>query len=136
MAEDIRQNFGTDTAVTITLDSLADGSSATSNAIDLGSPGPFALSLEAKLDGAGAGATGDCDLYAQWSNDNSDFSDDENDYWFDAVKLNGTTAVIKSGIVLPVAARYCKIRVENNAGAGLASSGNALRYVPVSVDQA
>lgn len=134
MAEDIRQNFGSDTAVTITLDSLADGSDATSNAIDLGNPGPFALSLEAKLDGAGAGATEVCEVYAQWSNDNSDFSDSDNDLPVGVVQMNGTTAVVKV-FALGVAARYLKLRVKNDSGAALASSGNSLRYVPVSVDQ-
>ena len=135
MAEDIRQNFGADTAVTISLDDLADGSDAASNAIDLGNPGPFALAIEAKLDGAGAGATGLCELYAQWSNDNSDFSDSDNDLLIGAVQMNGTAAVVKV-LAAPVHARYLKLRVENASGAALASSGNALRYVPVSVDQA
>ena len=135
MAEDIRQNFGADTAVTITLASLADGSSAVSSAIDLGNPGPFSLTLEVQLDGSGAGNTGNVDLYAQWSNDNTDFSDSGNDHWFDMVTMNGTTAVIKV-LTLPVLARYLKIRVENNSGAALNSTGNAIRTVPVSVDQA
>ena len=134
MAEDIRQNFGTDTAVTITLDNLADGSSATSNAVDLGSPGPFALSLEAKLDGVGAGATGLCEVYAQFSNDNADFSDSGNDLLVGVVEMNGTTAVVKV-FAAPVHARHAKFRVENQSGAALASAGNTLRYVPVSVDQ-
>ena len=135
MAEDIRQNFGTDTAITISLDDLADGSSATSNAIDLGNPGPFALALEAKLDGAGAGATGVCAIHAQWSNDNTDFSDSGNDLLIGVVQMNGTTAVIKV-LNVPVRARYLKLRVANDSGAALAASGNTLRYVPLSVDQA
>ncbi len=134
MAEDIRQNFGTDTAVTITLANLADGSDATSNAIDLGSPGPFALSLEAKLDGSAAGNTGLVEIYAQWSNENTDFSDSGNDLLIGAVQMNGTTAVIKV-FAASVHARYVKFRAENNSGAALAASGNTLRYVPVSVDQ-
>ncbi len=134
MAEDIRQNFGIDTAVTITLDNLANGSSATSSAVDLGNPGPFALSLEAKLDGSAAGNTGNVDIYAQWSNENTDFSDPLNDLLIGTVTMNGTTAVIKV-FAAPVHARYVIIRAENNSGAALAATGNALRYVPVSVDQ-
>ena len=134
MAEDIRQNFGTDTAITITPNSLTDGSSATSNSIDLGSPGPFAISIEAKLDGT-ASSTALCEFYAQWSNDDTDFSDSDNDMFFGTVDMNGTTAVIKI-LYLPVFARYLKIRVLNNSGATLESSGNTLRYVPITVDQA
>ena len=135
MAEDIRQNFGTDSAVTISLDSLANAASVVSSALDLGSPGPFALSLEAKLDGNAAGNTGLVEIYAQWSNENSDFSDSLNDLLIGAVQMNGTTAVVKV-FAAPVHARYVKFRAENNSGAALAASGNTLRYVPVSVDQA
>ena len=135
MAEDIRQNFGTDTAVTIALASLADAASAVSDAIDLGTPGPFALSIEAKLDGSAAGNTGPVEIFAQWSNENTDFSDSGNDLLIGAVQMNGTTAVIKV-FAVSVHARYVKFRVANNSGAALAASGNTLRYVPVSVDQA
>ncbi len=134
MAEDIRQNFGTDTAVTISLDSLADAASVVATAKDLGSPGPFALSLEVKLDGVAAGATGLVEIYAQWSNENADFSDSDNDLLVGAVQMNGTTAAVKV-FTMPVHARHVKFRVFNNSGAALASAGNALRYVPVSVDQ-
>jgi len=134
MAEDIRQNFGADTAITITLASLANGSSATSNAINLGSPGPFALSLEAKLDGNAAGNTGLVEIYAQWSNENTDFSDSGNDMLVGVVQMNGTTAVIKV-FAVPVHAQYVKFRAANESGAALAATGNAMQYVPVSVDQ-
>lgn len=135
MAEDIRQNFGADTAVTISLDSLADAASVVATALDLGNPGPFALSLEIKLDGASASNTGLAEIYAQWSNENTDFSDSDNDLLIGAVRMNGTTAVIKV-FIAPVHARYVKFRVANESGAALAASGNSLRYVPVSVDQA
>jgi hypothetical protein len=135
MAEDIRQNFAADSAVTISLDSLANGSSEVSSAVDLGAVAPFALSLEIKLDGASASNTGLCEIYAQFSNDNSDFSDSDNDLLVGAVQMNGTTAVIKV-MSMPVLARYVKLRVANASGAALESSGNAIRYAPVSVDQA
>ena len=138
MAQDIRQDFGTDSAVTIALDGLANGSSATSNAIDLGNPGPFALSLEVTLNGTSASNTERADVYAQWSNDNADFSDSGNDLLVGTVVLNGTTGVIKV-LSVPVFARHVKIRVENNSGDALSSgspSENFVRYVPISVDQA
>ena len=135
MAEDIRQNFGADSAVTIALNSLADGSSVVSSAIDLGNPGPFALTLEAKLDGNAAGNTGLVEILAQWSNENTDFTDSGNDLLVGVVQMKGTAAVIKV-LTVPVHARYVKFRVFNNSGAALAASGNAIRYVPVSVDQA
>ena len=135
MAEDIRQNFGTDTAVTISLNSLADGSDVTATAVDLGNPGPFALTLEIKLDGASASNTALVEVYAQWSNENTDFSDSGNDLLVGVVRMNGTTAVIKV-FTLPVHARHVRFRAANESGAALAASGNTLRYVPVSVDQA
>lgn len=135
MAADIQQNYGTDTAVTISLDNLANGSSVVSSAIDLGNPGPFSLTLEMLLNGAGAGATGMAEIYAQWSNDNSDFSDAGNDLLVGVVRLNGTTAV-KKVMAMPVHARYLQLRAFNNSGAALSASANAIRYVPVTVDQA
>jgi hypothetical protein len=134
MAEDIRQNFGADTAITITLNSLGNGSSAVSSAIDLGNPGPFSLTIEALLDGSAAGNTGNVEIYAQWSNDNSDFSDSLNDLLVGTVRMNGTTAVGKV-FSMPVHARYLQLRAANNSGAALNSSGNTLRFVPVTVDQ-
>ena len=135
MAEDIRQHFGTDTAVTIALNSLADGADVVSSVIDFGNPGPFEASLEAKLNGASAAATGRCDIYAQFSNDNTDFSDSDNDLFVASVQMNGTAGVVKSGIIVPVDARYGRLRVANGAGAALGSSGNTLGFVPKSVDQ-
>lgn len=134
MAEDIRQDFGTDTGVTITLASLANGSSAVSSAIDLGAVAPFALSLEAKLTGSSASNTGLVEVYAQVSNDNADFSNSGNDLLVGIVQMNGTAAVIKV-FAVPVHARYLKLRVANASGAALAATGNSMNYVPVSVDQ-
>ena len=134
MAEDIRQNFGADTAITITLNSLGNGSSAASSAIDLGNPGPFSLTLEALLNGSAAGNTGNVEVYAQWSNDNTDFSDTLNDLLVGAARLNGTTAVSKV-FSMPVHARYLRLRAANTSGAALNSSGNTLRFVPITVAQ-
>jgi hypothetical protein len=134
MAEDIRQNFGTDTAIAISLNSLADAASVVATALDLGNPGPFALTLEVTLDGSAAGNTGLVEIYAQWSNENTDFSDSGNDLLVGVVQMNGTTAVIKVFSV-PVQARYVKFRAANRSGAALAATGNMMRYVPVSVDQ-
>ena len=134
MAEDIRQNFGTDTPVTIALDSLANATSVVSSAVNVGSPGPFTLSLEVKLAGLSASNTGNVDIYAQFSNDNADFSDSGNDLLVGTVGLNGTTGVIKT-LSMPVLAQYVKLRAQNNSGDALAASGNTIRYVPISVDQ-
>ena len=131
---DIKQDFGSDTPITITLNSLANGSSATSDAINLGQPGPFAMSLEIKLNGNSGSNTLNAEIYAQFSNDNTDFSDSGRDLLVGTVNLNGTTGVIKV-ISVPVFARYVKIRVANNSGDALAASGNTLRYVPISVNQ-
>lgn len=130
----IKQDFGIDTAITITLASLADDGEVTSSAIDLGDPGPFALSIEAKLDGNTASATSMVEIYAAWSNENTDFSDNLNDNLVGTVQLNGVTAVIKV-FGFPVIARYLKLRVLNKSGAALTAAGNTLRYVPITVDQ-
>lgn len=138
MAEDIRQNFGTEAAVTIALDGLANGSGATSNAIDLGQPGPFALALKVDLEGSSASNTDNCEVYAKFSNDGTDFGDDGNDLLVGVVAMNGAAGVRKL-LSVPVLARHLKIRVNNASGAALGSSGspsaNDVKYVPIAVDQ-
>lgn len=135
MADDIRQNFGTPTAATITLDSLANGTSATSSAIDLGNPGPFGVNLECKINGASASNTDLVEIYAQWSDDNTDFDSEGNDHHVGVVDLNGTTAQSKTFRV-PVTSRYVKIRAKNASGDALAASGSSITYTTVAVDQA
>ena len=142
MAEDIRQNIDLSaTAVTITLTSLANNAIATSNAIDLGASVtggvalPFALSLEVILTGSAAGNTGNVEIYAKWSEDNSKFDDDLNDMLVGVVTMNGTAEVVKVRAI-PVEAQYLKLRVRNASGAALAAGGNSLSYRAVAVDQA
>lgn len=135
MAEDLRQNFSADGLITTSgLDSLADGSEIVSSSIDFGNPGDFAATIETKLDGL-SGGVGLVEIYAQWSNDDSDFSDALNDLPVCTVQMDTTTAVIKVW-ELPVITQYVKLRILNNSGAALAASGNVLRQLGRTVDQA
>lgn len=136
MAEDIRQNWGSVATVTATgLQALANAAAATTDTVDLGNPGPFALALEAKLMCTGSTATGNVDVYAKYSHDNSDFSDSSNDLLVGTVRIAGATQGLKI-MAIPVHAQYLKLRFSNNIAGPLATGGHSLTFKPVSVDQA
>ena len=135
MAQDLTQDIGSQSSFTITINSVADGSDATSSTVDLGAPTPFAINLTANFDGNSASNTDLCEIYAKWSDDNADFSDDVNDQFVGVVQMNGTTAV-KKVFRVDVVSRYVQMRVANESGASMASTGNTLEYAEVAIDQA
>ena len=134
MAQSLRQDFLADAAVTISLNDLADGSSVDATKIDLGNPGPFALTVECLFDGL-SGGVDLVEIYAKWSTDDTDFSDDENSLLVGVVDMNQTTAV-KKVFIMPVHAQHLIFRVLNNSSAAMAASGNTMRISEVAVDQA
>lgn len=125
------------TLLTTELDSLADAAyTASETAVDLGDPAPFALVVEAKITGL-AGSTGRLELYALWSDDNTDFSVQSdaarNGQLVGALDLNGATEVIKV-FQMPVSARYLKLRAKNVSGAALAADAGDIVAREVFVD--
>lgn len=134
---DIKLAYGSEASVTVTgLASLANGSSATSDAVD-NSTNLFVDALcDVELDGSAAGNTGNVYIYAQGAVDGVNFDDSGNDTLVAVVDMNGTTSVRKRfsiaqafGGVLP---RHWKLRFLNSSGAALNSTGNALSYIGVS----
>lgn len=119
------------------LDSLADGAfTSGETAVDLGDPAPFALTCEAKLTGT-AGSTGNVDLYALWSKDNTDFSDhdtaEQNGELIAVVDMLEATETIKI-FQFAVQARYLKTRAKNASGAALAADAGDITSDDVQVD--
>lgn len=117
------------TALTISLDSLADGSGVNSNAVDNSSARYGEIDLEVKLTGT-SGSTGVVNVFLLRSVDNSDFSDNNNGEFIDSIVMNGTSQVIKTMRVLSLSKHY-KIRVVNASGGALASSGNSIDWLGV-----
>jgi len=123
--------------LTTALNSLADGSGAESSSIDLGTPTPFALVIDAVVAGASASAVDLCELWLLWSIDNTNFSTfttgGPNAQLVGTIDCDGTTAARKV-FQVPISARYAKIRLQNESADALASSGNVVGYITVSVD--
>ena len=137
MAQDITLDFSFTPAVVPSFNpnSLGDAGSATSGVIDLGAQAPHEITFEATLDGNSASNTGYVEWHMLWSQDGTDFTDENNAQFFHATKMNGVT-VVRDVFSCPVKERYCKVFALNNSGDALAATGNALLYREVAVDQA
>ena len=133
MAEDLRINRGTDTAVTISLDDLANNTNVLAATIDSGNPGPFIMTLEYNGLGLATG-TGFVFWFAQFSNDGTDYSDNENDKPVGSTLMNAAVAV-KHVFAFEMDAQHVIIRARNESGVALGATGNTLRRVTGSVDQ-
>ena len=136
----ITQDWGTvaeHTLLSTELDSLADDAYTSSEtAVDLGDPGPFSLAAEAKLTG-GASSTELVELYALWSADNTDFSDQSdnarNGELVAVVDMNGSTET-KKVFQIQVRARYLILRAKNASGAALAANAGDIVATEASVN--
>jgi hypothetical protein len=130
---DIKIAYGTNEVVTVTgLASLADGSSATSDAVDNSSNLYVDALCDVDLDGFSGSQTGPVNVYLQGSIDGTNFDTAGADTLVAVIPMNNTDPVSKSftvasamGGVLP---RHWKLRFENDSGAALNSTGNSLAY--------
>jgi hypothetical protein len=135
---DIKIAYGSETSITITLDSLADGGDVTATAVDNSSNlFPDAL-IQLILDGSNASQDELVEVYIKPSPDNSDFdagaAPEENATLIGTIKMDGTNTVKKSffvsraGMPLP---KYWQLHVVNQSGYALNSSGNSATYTGV-----
>ena len=135
MAQDIRNDFsGSTTAITITINSVADAGNVTATAVDLGAQAPLGIGIHAVLDGA-AGSTAEVEWYMLWSEDNSAFTAAAVAQLQHVTTMQGTTAFDEHFFV-PVIARYFQLYFVNNSGGTMAASGNSAEYWPLAIDQA
>ena len=121
--------YGAKTPITITLNGLANGSIATSNAIDNSSALYQDALIEVIISGTAA-ANAYCDVRLLCSEDNSTFGT-----WESAVKLGTIDLSVTPNVghfsiygVLGAMPKYWKIAVKNVTGNSLASSGNSASY--------
>ena len=132
---DIKIAYSTEQTITISLNSLANGSDVLSNAIDNSSNLWKSAIIHGQIDGNSASNTDYCEFYLAGSPDNTDYDTDEGDQLIGLVGMNGTTLVKftisleRMGILyLP---KYWKIRCKNASGDSLASSGNVMSFMGV-----
>ncbi len=136
-----RAAYGTATAITITLASLANNGSATSSAID----NTGNLFLDANVEvilvsaASGTSTTGYVEVFAKGSIDNADFSSDTADRKIGTVGVVANSTTYKA--VFPVAQAfggilppYWQVRVRNASGAALAASGSSATYRGIHIE--
>jgi hypothetical protein len=138
MAEDLRINMATANPFVVTAwngNANAFGEACTKE--DLGNPMPFELTIKLEITGIATG-TGNVDLYAMWSDDDTDYPTTAegtmNLSAIGSMKLNGTTLTRKF-FSLPVRARYLNLYLYNDSGKTLGASGNAAEWIGLSIDQ-
>ena len=130
----LKPSYGSKTAITITLNNLANGSTATSNAIDNSSNLYQDALVEITISGTAA-TNAYCDVRLLVSEDNNTFSSWESAIKLGTVSLSATpnTGHFSINGVLGTMPKYWKIAVQNLTGAALASSGNSASYQGINI---
>jgi hypothetical protein len=127
-------SYGAATAITATINSLANNASVTSssvtNAVNLYTDALVEVIIAT---GAGTASTGYVEVFAKGSIDNTDFSSDATDRKIGVVATPtaSTTYKLVTGIASSFGGtmpQYWQIRVRNLSGAALAASGNSASY--------
>jgi len=129
-----KPQYSSKTAITISLNSLANGSVATSNAIDNSSNLYQDYLIEVVISGTAA-ANAFLEVRLLPSEDNTNFGTWESGIPLGTIDLsvNPQTAYFSLLNALFQAPKYFKIAVKNNTGNALASSGNSASYQGVNI---
>jgi hypothetical protein len=93
------------------------GNSQTSAAIDFGNPAPEGAAYELKIASGSGTVDGTIDIHIKWSNDNTDFADDDKAMFLTSITPTASTTVIEIA-VQGIWAQYGKILVDNNQSSG------------------
>ncbi len=130
----LKPQYGSKTSITISLNSLANGSIATSNAIDNSSNLYQDALIEVAISGTAA-TNAYCDVRLLASEDNSTWGT-----WESAIKLGTIDLSVSPNTghfsilyVLGAMPKYWKIAVKNVTGNALASSGNSASYQGINI---
>ena len=126
--------YGAKTAITITLNSLANGSKATSSAIDNSTNLYQDYLIEVTISGT-ASANAFCEVRLLPSEDNTTFAS-----WESGIPLGNINLSVSPNTghfsllnALYQAPKYFKIAVKNSTGAALAASGNSASYQGIQI---
>lgn len=131
----LKTKYGAKTAITITLNSLANATVATSNAID-NSVNLYQDALIEVVIAGTAAATAWLEVRALASENNVDFSTWESGIPIGVIDLSVSPQTAHFSLVnaLFQAPQYYKIAVKNNTGAALAATGNSASYQGINVE--
>ena len=129
--------YGSTQTITVTgLGTLANGSSATSAAIDNTSDLFLDALAEVVIDtGSGATAAGYIEIYVKGSIDGTDYDDDNNDKWCGTINLVTAGALTRKRIVSVASAfggsmpAYWQVRIKNTSGAAFTNGTLQVRGV-------
>ena len=127
--------YGTRTSLTISgLNSLTNGSTATSNAVDNSSGLYQDFLIEVYIDGTAA-TNAWLEVRLLPSNDNTNFGTWESGISLGIIDLSVDLqrGFFSIASILYQAPKYFKIAVRNSTGASLAASGNEIQYLPVQI---
>ena len=126
--------YGSSTSVTITLNSLANGSSANSNEINNTTNLALEDELTVNLTGSNAAESGIAEVFILRGDATSAIDDDGNAQRVGFVTLNGTTAVQKT-IRVPDLPPFYKYRLTHTSSAtyALGASGNSMDVRSVNI---
>lgn len=138
-----KPTYGSPTALTVTLNSLANGASATSSTVTNTTDRHSDATVEVIVASAASGtsATGYVEVFVKGSIDGTDFASDTADRKIGTIGVVANSTTYKG--VFPVAPAlggmltpYWQVRVRNASGAALAASGNAAAYLGHHVETA
>jgi hypothetical protein len=129
-----KPQYGSKTSITIGLNSLANGSVATSNTIDNSTNLFQDYLIEIVISGTAA-STAWLDVRLLSSEDGTNFGTWENGIPLGTIdfSVNPQTAYFSVLNAMFQAPKYFKIAVRNNTGAALASSGNSLSVQGINI---
>jgi hypothetical protein len=117
----IKNSYRAASSVTVTLANLANGSGATSNAIDNSTNKDIEGLLEVKTNGVASG-TNYLEVYIMDSNDGTEWSDVANARLVGVVKMNAASAVIKTLRIKDLPSNF-KVHFINQSGQALSATG-------------
>lgn len=126
--------YGTKTAITITLNGLANGSVATSSAIDNSTNLFQDFLIEVTISGT-ASATAWLEVRLLASEDNINFGTFESGIPLGTITLSASPQTAHFSLLnaLFQAPKYFKIALKNNTGAALAATGNSANYQGIQI---
>jgi hypothetical protein len=129
-----KPQYGTKTAITISLNNLANNAVATSNAIDNSSNLYEDFLIEVVIAGTAA-STAFCEVRLLASEDNTNFGTWESGIPLGTIDLSVSpqTAYFSLLNALFQAPQYFKIAVRNSTGSSLAASGNSASYQGINI---
>lgn len=140
MAQDIGLDYAAGPSVGgLFAANITAGNGDESTAVDLGTPAPLAIGVEAKIvTGAGTpDGNQSAVITARWSHDNTDFSDATNEEVIAVINIGTASTTFIKSFSTPVQGRYIKLNVLNDQSAGPdITTSSVITLTDIFLDQA